>query len=223
MSETIKQIHKAMSNVMKEIGVIGKGRENSFDHYKFRGIDDVYNAVQPAMVKHGVYCTPRILNCNQTTRQAQSGKDMMHTFITASFTFYASDGSFVISSTVGEAMDRGDKSACKAMSAAFKYALFQVFCIPTEGDDDTENQTPEIGKTQAKPATQTKKQEPKVRTWLDVCESNPNVKEDCKYLKLTKGQLNKLWATCKSKDPDDEFATIIAGKIEEQKEIEANM
>jgi hypothetical protein len=28
------------------------------------------------------------------------------------------------------------------MSAAMKYAMLQVFCIPTEEDNDTENQTP---------------------------------------------------------------------------------
>jgi hypothetical protein len=29
------------------------------------------------------------------------------------------------------------------MSAAYKYAAFQAFAIPTEGDNDTENHTPE--------------------------------------------------------------------------------
>ncbi|MFS0844210.1 MAG: ERF family protein [Roseburia hominis] len=29
-------------------------------------------------------------------------------------------------------MDSGDKATNKAMSVAFKYACFQVFCIPTE-------------------------------------------------------------------------------------------
>jgi hypothetical protein len=42
---------------------------------------------------------------------------------------------------IGEAMDSGDKSANKAMSAAQKYALLQVFCIPTEEPKDTENET----------------------------------------------------------------------------------
>jgi hypothetical protein len=60
------------------------------------------------------------------------------------FTAYAEDGSFVESITIGEAMDSGDKSMNKAMSTAYKYAFMQIFCIPTEEDKDTENQTHEV-------------------------------------------------------------------------------
>ncbi len=69
------------------------------------------------------------------------------------FTFYAPDGSSVEVVTVGEAMDAGDKSSNKAMSAALKYALLQVFCIPTEEPIDTENETHEVA---AKPERQQK-------------------------------------------------------------------
>ena len=41
-------------------------------------------------------------------------------------------------------MDSGDKAANKAMSAAHKYALLQVFCIPTEEPKDSENEHHEI-------------------------------------------------------------------------------
>jgi hypothetical protein len=41
-------------------------------------------------------------------------------------------------------MDSGDKSSNKAMSAAMKYALLEVFCVPTEEDNDTENHSPEV-------------------------------------------------------------------------------
>jgi hypothetical protein len=54
------------------------------------------------------------------------------------------DGSSHVISTIGEAMDSGDKATNKAMSAAYKYALMQAFCIPTEGDNDSENQTHEV-------------------------------------------------------------------------------
>jgi hypothetical protein len=41
-------------------------------------------------------------------------------------------------------MDSGDKASNKAMSAAYKYAAFQAFCIPTEGDNDADSQTHEV-------------------------------------------------------------------------------
>jgi hypothetical protein len=56
-------------------------------------------------------------------------------------TFYAADGSNVVAVTIGEAMDSGDKSANKAMSAAMKYAMIETFSIPTEEFNDTENET----------------------------------------------------------------------------------
>ena len=40
-------------------------------------------------------------------------------------------------------MDSGDKATNKAMAAAFKYALFQTFCIPTEEMKDADAETPE--------------------------------------------------------------------------------
>ena len=39
-------------------------------------------------------------------------------------------------------MDSGDKATNKAMSAAFKYACFQTFCIPTEEMKDPDAETP---------------------------------------------------------------------------------
>ena len=38
---------------------------------------------------------------------------------------------------------RSDKSTNKAMAVAFKYACFQVFCIPTEEMKDPDAETPE--------------------------------------------------------------------------------
>jgi hypothetical protein len=47
----------------------------------------------------------------------------------------------------GEAMDSGDKATNKAMSAAYKYACFQAFSIPTESRDDEDHQTHEVKPT----------------------------------------------------------------------------
>ena len=64
--------------------------------------------------------------------------------LTVQHRFYAHDGSFIDVVTIGEAMDSGDKASNKAMSAAMKYALIELLAIPTEGDNDTENQTHEV-------------------------------------------------------------------------------
>jgi len=55
----------------------------------------------------------------------------------------AEDGSKHTIATIGEAMDSADKATNKAMSAAYKYACIQAFCIPTEGDNDADATTHE--------------------------------------------------------------------------------
>jgi hypothetical protein len=86
----------------------------------------------------------------------------MYSIITMKFTAYAEDGSSVSSTTVGEAMDSGDKSMNKAMSTAYKYALMQIFCIPTVDDKDTENQTHEPKPKQESKYTQNQTHDPKL-------------------------------------------------------------
>ena len=67
----------------------------------------------------------------------------------AKYAFYADDGSSVDTVVIGEGMDESDKSMNKAMSAAYKYACFQTFCIPTDEMIDSETDSPK-----AKPKVQ---------------------------------------------------------------------
>lgn len=151
MSEPIGEIFKLIPQVMRSVGVIGKGRKNQQQGYQFRGIDDVYNALQPVLCDLGVFIVPTVISETREDRQTKSGGTLIYTTLRMSFKFFAPDGSYVEAVTVGEAMDSGDKSSNKAQSAAMKYACLQVFCIPTEGDNDTENASPEPA-PRAKPA-----------------------------------------------------------------------
>src|SRR5581483_10530973 len=91
-----------------------------------------------------------VLDKTREERTSKSGGSLLYTILTVKYTFFTEDGSSFDVTTVGEAMDSGDKSSNKAMSAALKYALFQVFCIPTDEDNDTENQTHQLaGKADA--------------------------------------------------------------------------
>jgi len=132
-----------IAKVMADVGPVGKDRENTFHKYKFRGIDDVYNALHPALVKHGVFCAPEVINVQAENGTNDKGKASKHILLTIRHTFYAaSDGSSLPVTTIGEGVDSGDKAANKAMSAAYKYALFELFCIPTKELKDSENESP---------------------------------------------------------------------------------
>src|SRR5690242_13529352 len=112
------KIFKAIPAIMAEVGHISKDRKNPQQGYAFRGIDDVYAAVQLVLAKHGVFVVPRVLEYAWEERQTKSGGAMFHLRSKIAHTFYADDGSSVESITLGESMDSGDKSANKAMSAA---------------------------------------------------------------------------------------------------------
>lgn len=145
------KIFEAIANVMKDVGVVSKGDSNDFDHYKYRGIDAVMNALNPAMVKHHVFVTPTVIDSSREERTGKNGTSMVYSILTVKYTFYTDDGSSVECVVIGEAMDRSDKSTNKAMSAAFKYACFQTFCIPTEEMIDSESESPEIPTEKKKP------------------------------------------------------------------------
>ena len=137
------KIYSSIINTMKSVGAVAKGEFNTYDKYKFRGIDAVMNALGPAMRQNGIFCTPHVISHIQEARDSRKGEKLMYTIVHVEYTFYADDGSSVKADVYGEAMDRSDKSTNKAMSAAFKYALFQTFCIPTEDFIDTETESPE--------------------------------------------------------------------------------
>lgn len=141
-------VYKAINAVQSELSKTGitKDRLNTQGTgYKFRGIDDVYNAIAPLLAKHGLCILPRVLTRQCDERTSAAGKALFYVTVEAEFDFVcAEDGSKHTVKTFGEAMDSGDKATNKAMSAAYKYAAFQAFSIPTESDNDADLHTHEV-------------------------------------------------------------------------------
>jgi hypothetical protein len=139
------KIYQAINAVQAELSTTGitKDRTNSQGSgYKFRGIDDVYNAISPLLAKHGLCILPRVLTRECVERSSKAGAALFYVTVEVEFDFVAAeDGSKHTVKTFGEAMDSGDKATNKAMSAAYKYAAFQAFSIPTESDNDADATT----------------------------------------------------------------------------------
>ena len=140
------KVYQAINKVQKALvkeGII-KNRTNSQGaSYKFRGIDDIYNAVSPLMAEHGLCILPRVIARESIDRVAKSGGALFYVTVEVEFDFVSTeDGSKHTVKTFGEAMDSSDKATNKAMSAAYKYACIQAFAIPTEGDNDADAHTP---------------------------------------------------------------------------------
>ena len=129
-------IYQTITKVMSQIGAIGKDRKNTMQNFQYRGIDDVMNELHGIMAKEGLFVVPAVLEENRSTGKTKNGGDLFFTRLKISFKFYAQDGSNIESIVIGEAMDSGDKASNKALSIGLKYALLQVFCIPTEEEKD---------------------------------------------------------------------------------------
>lgn len=158
----MKNIYQTISDVMAEIGYIGKDTKNQMQGFMYRGIDAVMNALNPALINNKLFIVPEVLEQTREERTNSKGTTLIYSICKVKYTFYAEDGSSISATVIGEGMDSGDKATNKAMSIAFKYACFQVFCIPTEEMVDPDAECHEvqpkgkdiskelIGKTKAK-------------------------------------------------------------------------
>lgn len=136
-------IYEAIGSIMKKGCAIGKDKRNEQQRFMYRGIDDVMNVFNPLLAEHGVFVVPEVLEAKREERQTSKGGNLLYSILKVKYSFYAEDGSHVDAVVIGEGMDSADKASNKALSAAMKYAMFQVFCIPTEEMKDPDAETPE--------------------------------------------------------------------------------
>mgnify|MGYP001220204630 FL=1 len=141
-------IYQSIQKVMSEVPAITKDKRNTQQGFNFRGIDDVMNHLSGVMANAGVFIVPEVLDTFREERTTKSGGNMIYTNLKTRFTFYAQDGSSVSAVVASEGMDSADKSTNKALSAGYKYACLQVFCIPTEELVDADATTPEESRKQ---------------------------------------------------------------------------
>lgn len=149
---TTAKVYQAIAAVTHQMGQdgIGKTRKNVQQGYSFRGIDDVFNALSPMLSTHKLCILPFVLERQCDERASKNGGVLFYVTVKVRFDFVsAEDGSKHEVVTYGEAMDSGDKATNKAMSAAYKYAAMQAFCIPTEGDNDADLTTHEVNPREA--------------------------------------------------------------------------
>lgn len=132
-------VSQAILHVMEDLARVGlaKERTNQQQHFQYRGVDDLMNALAPILVKRKLLILPRVLERTTVERESRQGGAIFSVVLKVEYEFLSAedDSSRIVGPFYGEAMDSGDKATNKAMSVAYKYACIQTFCIPTEGDD----------------------------------------------------------------------------------------
>jgi hypothetical protein len=129
------KVHEALSAVMADVQAVGKTGRNESQNFSFRGVDATVNAVGPALRTHGVIVLPRVLSKTYQTFNTRNGALMHEAVLEVEFTFVGPEGDTLVCSAMGESADSGDKATAKAHSVAFRTALLQALCIPTDDPD----------------------------------------------------------------------------------------
>jgi hypothetical protein len=210
------EIVKLLSKVMEDVGAVRKTERNTHQSFNFRGIDNVVNAVSPALRKHGVVVVPHVNSSEaETVEIGQNRTRMGYVRVNVTYTFYAHDGSNLATTVVAESMDSGDKATAKAMSVAFRTALLQTLCLPTdESDPDADTYV----RSDAKPtATATAKKvqatkEPTVVAPVTAkrAELGSAARKTTGGGKVTENQISFMHTVKKQIDADDELLNDLA-------------
>lgn len=136
-------IHERMVQVLGDLPAIGKDSRNQQQQFNYRSHDDVLNALNPLLARHGIYVVPRVLERETGERATRSGGVLYEVNLLVEYTFYGLRGDSIVASAWGEGTDSGDKSTNKAMTMAMKAVLAQAFAISVAENQDADGQSPE--------------------------------------------------------------------------------
>lgn len=105
------KIYAAIAGVISDCGFVSKDKVNKQQGFKYRSVDDVFNALHPALAKNKVFIVPTILERKEEViGQTAKGAKIIKVVCKIKFTFYGEDGSSFCSIIYGEGMDMGDKA-----------------------------------------------------------------------------------------------------------------
>jgi len=131
-------VQQAIAAVALAVGAVGKNQKMSGGgaSYKYRGLDDLMNAVHEPLCENGVTFVPyRIQMLDTVEKVTKSGSVQYHLRALVTYLIYGPKGDFIEATVLAEGADMGDKAGNKLMSGAYKYALGQVLSIPFSMED----------------------------------------------------------------------------------------
>lgn len=141
----LPNVHQAMADAMGRVRAVGKNGVNKEQGYTFRSIDDFMSALNPAMAAAGVHIVPNVLQrFVDSSGKTRSGAIIRRVEMEVQFTVYGPRGDSFTCVMWGEANDSADKATNKAATAAYKYALMELFTVPTSDVQDADRDHVEV-------------------------------------------------------------------------------
>jgi len=138
---------EAVCRVMDAVGYVQKDKQmHGGGSYRYVSVEAVIDALRPEMIRQQLVLLPCAVEpLTIETFEGKNGGRQNRTQVKYTFKLiHAASGQSEPVVVIGEAIDVGDKSSNKAMTAARKYALIMAFNIETGIDpDDTPSHTQE--------------------------------------------------------------------------------
>lgn len=148
-SGKVPLIYGKIQKIREQVGAVRKEGSGGVP-YNFRGVDQVVNAIYPALNEHQVVIYPISAQRTLTQRLVGGtekngvlvGQKLMSTsdLILGLRIVATEDGSSIDVEVAGESQDYSDKSTAQAHSVAYRIALLQTFTLPTDAPDPELNQ-----------------------------------------------------------------------------------
>jgi hypothetical protein len=145
------RVYKAISALAAELSQTGipKAHLNLQDEYRYRSIDDVLNRLAPLLPKHRLCVLPTVLERQSQDCVAPGGQALTRVSLKVAYDIVSTiDASLHRVEVFAEAHDEGDKGTAKALSAAYKSAMLQAFCIPVSDSEDSDARSPKSSRWQ---------------------------------------------------------------------------
>lgn len=125
-------VHIAWIRVMRDVKAVRKDKvadiktDKGGYRFNFRGIDQVLNAVGPALRRHGVMVLPVDVDVKQ------AGQRMRETTVKVTYEITGPMGDTKRVASSGEGLDVGERGLAKALTTAYRNMLIVALTIPTD-------------------------------------------------------------------------------------------
>lgn len=139
-----KNMAEAIVAVMAAVGTVEKSGENKQQGYSYVGEKDVVHAVRGAMIQAGLSLRPVGMTQGVTEHgQTKNGVIQWRCDVTVIYELRHTSGDVAMVASIGSGVDTQDKAPYKAMTGAYKYAIFHTFAIERADADDAEKDAEE--------------------------------------------------------------------------------
>lgn len=130
---------------MRDVGAVGKDGYNSMQKFKYRGYDDVINAVSPLLRKHGVtiHQKPGSVNIHREAFENAKGNRVVDAWGSITFVWTGPEGDTREVEVYADSRDLADKSGAKIETVLNRINLLMTLSLPTD-DPDPDSEYPEV-------------------------------------------------------------------------------